>query len=77
MQPHSKMCDCTKNMGYCGGMDFTDPTTKIALVAFGNGLIGVAYAIYKERKLKREGELLAAESEAGRNAKRAKVTRIS
>lgn len=77
MPSHQKKCDGTENMGYCLVMDFNDHTTNIALVAFGNGLIGVAYAAYKERKLKREGELLAAESEAGRNAKRAKVTRVS
>lgn len=58
-------------------MDFTDPTTKIAFVAFAHGVIGVAIAAYKEWKLKQEGELLPPDSEAGSSAKRAKARRIS
>ena len=58
-------------------MDFTDPTTKIAFVAFVHGVIGVVIAYFKERKLKQEGELLPPDSHAGSRAKRAKARRIS
>ena len=56
-------------------MDFTDPTTKIAVIAFTQGLIGVAIAYFKERRLKQEGELLPPESHAGSRAKRTKNAR--